>query len=147
LAREWARKYARDEPDAIKEVDKLLDAARLDINEIEDSAKEHRAEELAEAYARREPDVLKKVTNLLASSGRTMDDLMASAVAENADSLTSLERLDHLITVAEARRNAMLREIDRHRAALGEALRRNLQEVEGKFTVIEKMPAEAMSAA
>jgi hypothetical protein len=58
-------------------------------------------------------------------------------------SLDETERLDRLITVAEARRNASLREIDRRRAVLGEALRRNVQEVEeGEFEVIETTPAE-----
>jgi hypothetical protein len=63
-------------------------------------------------------------------------------------SLDETERLDRLITVAEARRNASLREIDRRRAVLGEALRRNVQEVEeGEFEVIETTPAEGKSPA
>ena len=41
----------------------------------------------------------------------------------------------------------MLREIDRRRAALGQALRRQVDEVEGEFEVIEKAPLEAKSAA
>jgi hypothetical protein len=41
----------------------------------------------------------------------------------------------------------MLREIDRRRVVLGEALRRQVQEVEGEFEVIEKTPAAAKSAA
>ena len=40
----------------------------------------------------------------------------------------------------------MLREIDRGRAALGEALRWQMQEVEGEFEVVEKTPAEAKSS-
>jgi hypothetical protein len=39
----------------------------------------------------------------------------------------------------------MLHEIDRRRAMLGEALRRQVQEVEGEFEVIEKTPAGAKS--
>ena len=61
--------------------------------------------------------------------------------------LDKIERIDRLITVAETRRNAMLREIDRRRAALGQALRRQVEEVEGEFEVIEKTPAQAKSAA
>jgi hypothetical protein len=41
----------------------------------------------------------------------------------------------------------MLREIDRRRTVLGETLRRQVQEVEGEFEVIEKTPAERKSAA
>jgi hypothetical protein len=61
--------------------------------------------------------------------------------------LDIIERIDRLITIAENRRNAMLREIDRRRTALGEALRRKLQEVEGEFEeIIDKKP-DAKSAA
>jgi hypothetical protein len=41
----------------------------------------------------------------------------------------------------------MLREIDRRRAVLDEPLRRQVQEVEAEFEVIEKIPAAAKSAA
>jgi hypothetical protein len=65
---------------------------------------------------------------------------MAAALRKKFD---DIERIDRLTTVAETRRNAMLREIDRHRAVLGETLRRQVQEVEGEFEVIEKTPAAA----
>ena len=61
--------------------------------------------------------------------------------------LDKIERIDRLTTIAETRRNAMLREIDRRRTVLGETLRRQVQEVEGEFEVIEKTPTEAKSAA
>jgi hypothetical protein len=61
--------------------------------------------------------------------------------------LDKIERIDRLITIAETRRNAMLREIDRRRAVLSEALRRQVQEVEGEFEVVEKTPEETKSAA
>ena len=61
--------------------------------------------------------------------------------------LDKIERIDRLITIAENRRNAMLREIDRRRAVLGQGLRRQVEEVEGEFEVIEKAPLEAKSAA
>ena len=61
--------------------------------------------------------------------------------------LDNIERIDRLTTIAETRRNAMLREIDRRRAALSEALHRQVQEVEAEFEVVEKTPAEAKSAA
>src|SRR5262249_25358228 len=58
------------------------------------------------------------------------------------------ERIDRLIPVAESRRNASLREIDRRRAVLGETLRRSVQEIEdGEFEVIEPTAAEGKNAA
>jgi hypothetical protein len=44
--------------------------------------------------------------------------------------IEEIERIDRLITIAEGRRTASLREIDRHRAVIGEAVRRKVQEVE-----------------
>jgi hypothetical protein len=150
-ARELARQCARNESDAAEKADKLLKAAGLDIDEILDRTKNHKVEDLTQAYARREPNVVKQIKEIFASAGQTMDDLIADAVADKAgyrsDPLTTIERIDHLITVAESRRNVVLREIDRHRAVLGEASRRNLPEVEGEFKVIEKTPAQATSAA
>jgi hypothetical protein len=135
FAQELARQCARNEPDAVEKVNKLLDAAGLDIDKILGIGKNHKVEELAQGYAQREPGAIKQVTKLLASSGRTVDDLLANEVTDTighrTDHLAIMERIDHLITIVETRRNAMFREIDRHRAVLGEALRRNLQEVEG----------------
>jgi hypothetical protein len=52
--------------------------------------------------------------------------------------LESFERIDRLIASAEARRNNALREIDRHRAALGAAVRAVVEEVEDAvFTDVE----------
>ena len=61
--------------------------------------------------------------------------------------LDKIERIDRLITIAENRRNTMLHEIDRRRAVLGQALRRQVEEVEGEFEVVEKTPAATKSAA
>jgi hypothetical protein len=59
-----------------------------------------------------------------------------------------IERIDHLTAVAENRRNAGLREIDRRRAVLGETVRRTVQEIEeGEFKVIETTLAKGKNAA
>lgn len=148
-AEELAHQYARSESAAVEKVNELLDAA--DMDNILDEARANKAIELAQAYARCEPGAIKQVTELLASSGRTIDDLMADVIFKKLghrnDHLTTMERIDHLITISETRRNAMLREVERRHAALGEALRRDVQEVDGEFEVIEKSPAEAKSAA
>jgi hypothetical protein len=44
--------------------------------------------------------------------------------------LDSFERLDRMLASAEARRNNALREIDRHREALGGAVRQAIDEVQ-----------------
>jgi hypothetical protein len=134
-AKELAQQCACWQRDAVEKVTVLLKPVGLDTIKILDRAKAHRAKELAEEYARRQPKAIKQVRKLLASSGRTMHDFMLEALPAKLD---QTERIDRLIMVAETRRNASLREIDRHRAGLGEALRRNVQEVEGKFEVIEK---------
>ena len=62
--------------------------------------------------------------------------------------LDNIERLDRLITIAETRRNASLKEIDRRRATLSQALRQSVQEVEdAEFNEIETTPAKGKSAA
>jgi hypothetical protein len=139
-AKKLAHQCARSQPDAVKKVTVLLKAAGLQVDEILDHVKAQRAKELVQEYARRESGAMKVVDELLASGDRTMHDLMLQALSEN---LNETERIDRLITIAETRRNVSLREIDRRRAVLGEALRRNLQEVEeGEFEVIEPTPVE-----
>ena len=104
-------------------------------------AKLERAEALLRAYVRREPEAIERVNALLASGGRTLDDLALAALPGKLD---DIERIDRLITIAETRRNISLRELDRRRAVLGEALRRKLQDVEdGDFEVIAAAPAAA----
>lgn len=139
-AKKLVHQYTRSQPDAVKSVRVLLKAAGLQADEILDQAKAQRAEELVQEYARREPEAIKLVNELLASSGRTMHDIMLEGLPGQLD---EIERIDRLISFAETRRNVSLREIGRRRAVLGEALRRNVQEVEdGEFEVIEPTPAE-----
>ncbi len=96
-------------------------------------------------YVRREPDAVTLVNELLTDAGMSMDVFMADALAKELD---EIERIDRLITIAESRRNASLREIDRRRAVLGETLRRSVQEIEdGEFQEIETTPAKGKNAA
>ena len=54
---------------------------------------------------------------------------------------------DRLASIAEDRRNACLHEIDWHRATLGKALRRAVQDIEaGEFQVIDTPPANGKNA-
>jgi hypothetical protein len=61
--------------------------------------------------------------------------------------LDEIERIDRMIASSEARRNNALREIDRHRATLGAALRAAVDEAEdAEFTNVETGAAAKDSA-
>jgi hypothetical protein len=143
-AQALAHKCAHDEPDADDKVNQILAGINMDMDDILKSARARKAEELAQDYLQRKPGAVKLIDKLLANAGSSIDALMANAIVHELD---NIERIDRLITIAENRRNAMLREIDRRRAVLGEALRRQVEEVEGEFEVIEKAPPEEKSAA
>jgi hypothetical protein len=139
-ARTLARKYARNEADAVDKVEKILAGIGLSKQLVLDDAKGRKVQELVQEYVRREPDAVTQVNELLADAGVSMDGLMADALAEKLD---DIERIDRLISIAESRRNASLHEIERRRAFLGETLRRSVQDIEdGEFEVIEPTPAE-----
>jgi hypothetical protein len=77
--------------------------------------------------------------------GLSVDAVMARTLSVNLD---VIERIDRLITIAEARHNAALRELDRHRAVLGQDLRGAALEVEdAKFKVIQAKPPSGKNAA
>jgi hypothetical protein len=57
----------------------------------------------------------------------TIDEVTAKTLQSN---LNSFERLDRMLASLEARRNNALREIDRHRAALGGGGRQSIEEIE-----------------
>jgi len=143
-AADLARKCAQDESDAIDKVKRILKGINHNLREILDRAQAQKAEELAHAYFQGEPDAVELIPKLLVEEGLTIESLLVQALADDWD---YIERIERLITVAESRRNASLREIDRRRAVLGEALRRSVREVEGReFEVIERMPAERKRA-
>ena len=143
-AADLARKCADNESAAVDEVNRILDRIGRHLDDILDGAQAQKAKELAHAYFQGEPDAVELIPKLLAEEGLTIESLLVQALA---DDLDYIERIERLITVAESRRNASLREIDRRRAVLGEALRRSVREVEGReFEVIEMVPAEGKRA-
>jgi hypothetical protein len=150
-ARKLARRYVCKKPDAIQEVDHLLKINNLDLDDILDKAKANKVEELTRAYARGEPDAIKQVNELLATDGLTIHDLIAKGLTnriEGVARIDELERLDRIFAMAAARRDACLREINRRRAVLGEALRRKVQEIEAEsFKVIETTSRDGKRAA
>ena len=60
-----------------------------------------------------DPAAIKTIDEGLASTGLTMDAVIAQTLSVKID---DIERIDRMIMTAEARRNAVLREVDRHRA-------------------------------
>ena len=93
------------------------------------------SKELAHAWAARDPSAIQRVDELLASVGATIESVQVRALEL---ALGPIERIDHLTMRAEARRNAVLREIDRHRAAFAQVLRDKVRDVEdAEFKVVE----------
>jgi hypothetical protein len=74
------------------------------------------------------------VTKALEKSGLTMDAVRAQTFARHID---DIEQIDRMTMAAERRRDAMLRDLDRHRASFAQPLRRALGEAENaEFTVV-----------
>jgi hypothetical protein len=85
------------------------------------------AGELAADWAARKKAAQKTVAAALREAQLTMDDVMAETLEGKID---SFERFDRLLASSEARRNNALREIERHRAALGAAVRQAMDEIQ-----------------
>jgi hypothetical protein len=93
------------------------------------------AETLAEGWAARKSDVVEKVNKTLTSAGLSTDSILAQTFSLK---LNDIERIEHMAALADARRNATLREIERHRQTLGQRLRQAAQQIEdGQVRVIE----------
>ena len=93
---------------------------------------------LVEGWVAREPNAVEQVDKVLASAGLAMDAVMAETLSFKID---DIERIDRMIAAAEGRRNAILREVDRHRATWGQDLRQAAQQIEeAEFKVIEARP-------
>lgn len=92
------------------------------------------SDRIARQWALREEAAVAKADAVLAAAGLTTDAVTARTLALRID---DVERIDRMTMAAEARRNAVLREIERHRAAFARTLRRAVEDVEeAEFTVI-----------
>ena len=144
-AQTLAHECARNEAGAVDKVNEILDGIGLNMDRVLDDAKRRKAKEVVQEYARREPGAVTLVHELLTDAGVSMDRFMAYALVQKLD---DIERIGRLITTAESRRDASLREIERRRAVLGETLRRSVQEIEdAEFKVIETTPAQGKNVA
>jgi hypothetical protein len=142
-AQKLAHQYVRNEPKAVDKVENTVDRETLEwiLNDARDQkAKDldQKAKDLALGYVRHDADAVALVDEHLAAAGTSIDTILAEGL-----NLDDIERIDRLAAVAEGRRNASLREIDRRRVVLAETLRRTVQEVEeAEFEVIEATPAK-----
>jgi hypothetical protein len=101
------------------------------------------AETLAEGWAAHKADVVEEVNKTLTSAGLSTDSILAQTFSVK---LNDIERIEHLMALAETRRNAALHEIDRHRQTLAQKLRRVAQQLEDDQTrVIESGPSWLVS--
>jgi hypothetical protein len=82
--------------------------------------------DLALQWAMRDPKSVKQADDHLKAIGQTLEAATSLTFAEN---IETIERMDRMVMNAEARRNAALREIERHRSTLGQAMRQASDEV------------------
>jgi hypothetical protein len=93
------------------------------------------ATKLAKKWDQRDPVAIEQVNKLLSSVNTTIDAVAAGIII---DKLDHIERVDRLVTIAEGRRNAIFREIDRHRMTFAQALRGNVRAIENvEFEAVE----------
>ena len=85
------------------------------------------ARALGQRWASGEKSAQDEVAAVLKKARLSIDDVMAETLEGKID---TFERIDRMLASAEARRNNALREIDRHREALGAAMRRAIDEVQ-----------------
>jgi hypothetical protein len=142
--RKLASQYLQGKPDAIEMVTQILNATELEIDDIFENAIDAKRKELARAYARREPTAVNELNKVLAANGLTVYDMLAKGLTERKGGelkIDHVEHIDRLVAMAETRRNMMLREIDRHRAVLGEALRRKMLELDAEDVKVIETPS------
>jgi hypothetical protein len=83
--------------------------------------------DLANAWYARDYNARQRVQELLEQAGQSTDAITAQTLAVKLD---DVERIDRMLASAEVRRNAVLREIDRHRSAVAERLRTAAEQIE-----------------
>jgi hypothetical protein len=88
------------------------------------------ADQLSRKWALGDEDAICEVERLLGRAGLTIDAVMAQTLAARID---DVERIDRMVTIAEARRDAVMREIRSRRVAFGQALRRAGEAIDAEF--------------
>lgn len=111
-----AQADATEEAAAAEEVDET-DAQGPEDEETDDSYLT--VAELVDGWIKREPAMVQQVDSILAAGNLSIDAVIAETFFLYTDRVDLVERIDRMIATAEARRNATVREIDRHRAMFG----------------------------
>jgi hypothetical protein len=102
-------------------------------------------DQIARRWAVGDEDAVQTVETTLAAAGLTMDAVMARTLGLK---IHEIERIDRMTMAAEARRNAVLREIERHRATFARTLRRAVEDVEdADFKVVAAQETASEEAA
>ena len=83
----YARGFVREDPDAMDWVNKLLDQAEEDADDIEKETKVRKVEALVRAYSRGESGAIEEVKELLHRCGRTIEDSIAEELPKKIDFL------------------------------------------------------------
>ncbi len=95
---------------------------------------------LATQWHAKDANAIREVDDILSSAGLS-GALSAEAVMAQtlAIKLPEIEAIDRLIAEKEGQRNAALRELERHRALLGQEVRRAIERVEDvEFTPVDE---------
>jgi len=110
-----------------------------------DRLKTANATEVVRQWTAHDEAARQTVEAALAAAGQTVEGVSARTLAVW---IADLEKLERMITSAEGRRHAALRELDRHRATLAQTLRRAVADVEdAEFRVIApEQPAPGAAA-
>ena len=95
---------------------------------------------LVEGWGKGDKDTIKEIENLLKHLGLSKTDIDAHSLLK---SLDPLERIDRMISQAEARRNTALREIERSRETAARRMRAALSEEDGSLLTVEVQEASA----
>jgi len=98
------------------------------------------ADGLSRKWAMGDKEAVSEVEWLLRRAGLAIDAVMAQTLAARID---DVERIDRMATIAEARRDAVLRDIRARRAAFGQALRRAGQAIDAEFEDVASAPGAA----
>jgi hypothetical protein len=91
-----------------------------------------KAKQLARRVKARDAGTIEEVERILGETGSSIDAIVSRDLV---DKLPSIAGIDAMAAGAEARRNSLLRELDRHRAALAASPHRGTERVEdAEFT-------------
>ncbi len=120
---------------------------------IDEAAEKYRAadeaerapEALASRWAAGDPEAIKRVDELVAAAGSSIDHVQAQAVAGILD---KVEGFNPLMSSAQWRRDALVREIDRRRhAQFAQKAREELRKLDAEDVAVEAAPQPAKKAA